>query len=304
MSAPISWDLIPMFIVLAEELQLGAAARRLGISRQTLSRNIDRLESQLGAQVVVRTTRRVELTRAGTTLRDHAIAIERAMARAVAQVRVDQREHTLTIGASTDLPSYWYAALQEWISERGAPTLFERRGSDDALHLVRAGSLDLALVIGDSQEPGVEVVGHEPTVVVFPADHPAAGRALIRRGDLRDLLIAASESLDPALRLRLVERVHGDPSLPHVVAPPIGTITQGLIQAVRTQGAATLILERAVPLIDTDGLAVLPLDPPIAAPVVLVGAAAAPADAFRGLAAHLRTAGCPPSSVRDRFSVA
>jgi DNA-binding transcriptional LysR family regulator len=287
-SAPISWELIPMFLVLAEELQLGTAAKRLGISRQTLSRNISRLESQLGVPVVVRTTRRVELTRAGTTLRDHAIAIERAMARAVAQVRVDQHEHTLTIAVSIDLPSYWYNTVQGWITERGAPTLLERRGSDDALHLVRAGSLDLALVIGGSQEAGAEVVGYEPTVVVFPGDHSAAAGESIRQGDLRGLVFAASEGMEPASRHRLVEHVHGDPSLPHVVAPRIGTVSQGLVQAVRDQGVATLVLERNIEGIDTTGLAVLPLDPPVPAPVVLLGAPGSPGEALVSLAAHLR----------------
>lgn len=290
MSAPISWDLIPMFLVLAEEMQLGAAARRLGVSRQTLSRNINRLESELGTRVVVRTTRRVELTRAGTTLRDHAIAIEQAMARAVAQVRVEQHERTLTIGVSIDLPSRWYDAAQDWISERGEPTRLERRSSDDALHLVRAGSLDLVLTIGGVEEVGAAVVGYEPTVVVFPGDHPAAGRESIRQGELRDLLFAASDALEPDLRHRLVERVQGDSSLPHVVVPRIGTITQGLVQAVRTQGAATLVLRRSVEAIDTDGLAVLPLDPPVLAPIVLIGATASPAEAFDGLAEHLRRA--------------
>lgn len=301
MSAPISWELIPMFLVLAEELQLGAAAKRLGISRQTLSRNISRLESQLGTRLVVRTTRRVELTRAGTTLRDHAIAIEGAMARAVAQVRVDQHEHTLTIAVSIDLPSYWYKTVQDWISERGAPTLLERRGSDDALHLVRAGSLDLALVIGGGEDAGAEVVGYEPTVVVFPGDHPAAAGESIHQGDLRGLVIAASDALDPARRNRLVEHVHGDPSLPYVVAPPVGTISQGLVQAVRTQGTATLVLERSIDAIDTTGLAVLPLEPPVPAPVVLLGAPGSSGEAFVSLAAHLRGPEYSSSPVRDRF---
>jgi LysR family transcriptional regulator, benzoate and cis,cis-muconate-responsive activator of ben and cat genes len=300
-SAPISWELIPMFLVLAEELQLGMAAKRLGISRQTLSRNISRLESELGTRVVVRTTRRVELTRAGTTLRDHAIAIEGAMARAVAQVRVDQHEHTLTIAVSIDLPSYWYNTVQSWITERGAPTLLERRGSDDALHLVRAGSLDLALMIGGSEEAGAEVVGYEPTVVVFPGDHPAAAGESIHQGDLRGLVFAASDALEPALRHRLVERVHGDPSLPHVVAPRIGTISQGLVHAVRTQGTATLVLERSIEAIDTTGLAVLPLEPPVPAPVVLIGAPVSSGEAFDSLAERLRDPEHSSSPVRDRF---
>jgi DNA-binding transcriptional LysR family regulator len=287
---PISWDLIPMFLAVAEELQLGSAARRLGISRQTLSRNINRLEQELGTPVLVRSTRRVELTRAGATLRDHALAIEQAMARAVAQARVDHLDHTLTIGVSTDLITPWYDSVQRWISERGTPAALERRGSDDALHLVRAGSLDLALLIGGPEEPGAVVVGREPLVVVFPAEHPAATQDAVRQGDLSALLIAVSDSLEVPYRHRIVERLQGDPSLPYVVAPRVGTSAPGLVQTVRAQGAATVLLARGLDEVDTTGLAVLPLDPPLTAPVLLIPRPRLAPETFEDLADHLREA--------------
>jgi DNA-binding transcriptional LysR family regulator len=293
---PISWDLIPMFLAVAEELQLGSAAKRLGISRQTLSRNINRLEQELGTPVLVRSTRRVELTRAGATLRDHAVAIEQAMTRAVAQARVDHHDRILTIGVSTDLTANWYDAVRRWVSDRGSPAALERRGSDDALLLVRSGSLDLALVISGAEEPGAIVVGREPLVVVFPADHPAAGQDAIRQGDLSGLLVAVSDSLEVPYRHRIVERLQGDPSLPYVVAPRVGTSAPGLVQAVRAQGAATVLLAHGLDEIDTGGLAVLPFDPPLTAPVILVPGPRMAPETFDDLADHLR----PP--LRDRVS--
>lgn len=285
-----------MFLAVAEELQLGSAARRLGISRQTLSRNINRLEQELGTPVLVRSTRRVELTRAGATLRDHALAIEQAMARAVAQARVDHHDQVLTIGVSTDLPAHWYDAVQRWISDRGSPAALERRGSDDALLLVRAGSLDLALVISGAEEPRAVVVGREPLVVVFPDDHSAADQDTIRQGDLHGLLVAVSDSLEVPYRHRIVERLQGDPSLPYVVAPRVGTSAPGLVQAVRAQGAATVLLARGIDEVDTTGLAVLPFDPPLTAPVILVPRPQMAPETFDDLAEHLH----PP--LRDRVS--
>lgn len=60
------------FVEVAEAGGISSAARRLGISKSIVSRRLLRLEGELGALLVARTTRGAALTEAGVIFREHA----------------------------------------------------------------------------------------------------------------------------------------------------------------------------------------------------------------------------------------
>ena len=60
------------FIAVSTLGSFSAAARRLNITQPSVSGRVQRLEASLGIKLLVRTTRKVELTRRGTLLRAQA----------------------------------------------------------------------------------------------------------------------------------------------------------------------------------------------------------------------------------------
>ncbi len=83
------------FIAVAEELHFGRAAARLHIAQPPLSQQIRRLEEELQAPLLRRTSRHVELTSAGRMFLQEARAV---VAQADRAVRIAQRASRGEIG--------------------------------------------------------------------------------------------------------------------------------------------------------------------------------------------------------------
>jgi DNA-binding transcriptional LysR family regulator len=71
----IDTDDLRTFLEVAEAGGVTPAGRRLGLSKSIVSRQLTRLESALGAQLLSRTTRGAVLTEAGATFREHAARV-------------------------------------------------------------------------------------------------------------------------------------------------------------------------------------------------------------------------------------
>lgn len=92
------------FSVLAQTLSFSRAAQALFLSQSTLSKHIQRMEEELGAQLLVHSTHAVSLTEAGRLLARQADGIIRRCSRAQRQLRRGDRldggaaEHRLLDG--------------------------------------------------------------------------------------------------------------------------------------------------------------------------------------------------------------
>jgi DNA-binding transcriptional LysR family regulator len=66
---------VRVFLEVADAGGVSAAARRLGVSKSVVSRQLARVEQALGVQLLSRTTNGAALTEAGATFREHAARI-------------------------------------------------------------------------------------------------------------------------------------------------------------------------------------------------------------------------------------
>jgi DNA-binding transcriptional LysR family regulator len=99
------YELLPVFIAVADSGSFTKAARKLGIGKATVSRAIAELERRLGAELLHRTTRAVSLSTAGLALYERTAAHVTALQQALLKVpeRAAEPSGVLRITAPHDI---------------------------------------------------------------------------------------------------------------------------------------------------------------------------------------------------------
>ena len=101
--ADLDLRLVRHFTAVAECRHFGRAAAALRIAQPSLSRQIRRLEQQLGARLLDRTPQGTRLTEAGEVFLPQAKALLRTAAQAAARTRAAAQPSRITIGYTTNL---------------------------------------------------------------------------------------------------------------------------------------------------------------------------------------------------------
>jgi DNA-binding transcriptional LysR family regulator len=179
--------LVRYFTVLAERRHFGRAAAALLVAQPSLSRQIGRLERQLGARLLDRTPRGTQLTEAGEVFLPKAKALLRSAAQAAAAARAATQPRRITIGYT--------------VSIIVTPAVRDlRRQHPDAdvqtLHLdwnePREALLDHRVDAAVTRLPirtdglHVTILYDEPRLLLVPLDHRLAGKESVTLGDIAD----------------------------------------------------------------------------------------------------------------------
>jgi len=179
------------FVAVAEEGSLTVAAeRRLHTAQPSLSRQIRDLEYEVGAQLMIRSARGIELTAAGRAFLDHArLALAQVdAARDAARRAAQPAKLSFALGFLTGKEIDWLPEAIRLLRDELPNieiTVSSQYSPDLADALVR-GKLDLAFLRRETRATDLmfEVVATEPFVVVLPSDHRLASYEAINPHDM------------------------------------------------------------------------------------------------------------------------
>jgi DNA-binding transcriptional LysR family regulator len=181
------------FVAVAEHSSFSRAAEELHLAQPAVSQQIKRLERDVGADLLSRSTRRVHLTPAGERLLPRAVAILADVDRAQDEIRMLQSglAGSVAIGfvgtATYDLLPRVARSVREQLPGV-ALELFGERLSPMLIDDLHGRRLDIALLRDPSPDPGLTIrpLRSERLVAVLPADHPLAERDRISLAALSD----------------------------------------------------------------------------------------------------------------------
>lgn len=268
--------LLRYFVAVAEERHFGRAAERLHMAQPPLSQAIRNLEAEVGARLLHRTTRRVELTDAGRAYLMRARAILEEVDTAADEAR---RVAAGSVGhlAIGCVGSATYSLLPT-LSRRLADELpgvdFSFRGEmlvPDQVDAVHAGAIDIALLRPPVADPTVTVapLRKDRLVVALPADSALAGRRQVRVSDLAgvDLIVHSADrrSVMYDVVLGLLRDAGVQPRIRHEVGE-----TSTLITLV-AGGLGAAVVPEPVTALALEGVTYLPLVRPATTVELAVG---------------------------------
>jgi LysR family hca operon transcriptional activator len=185
------------FIAVAEEKSITVAAtRRLRTAQPSLSRQLRELETEVGARLLTRSARGIELTAAGRTFLDHArLALAQVEAAAAAARRAAHpEERTLALGFLSGCEPEWLPATMHVLREE-LPTIevtISSKHSPQLAEGLATGKLDAAFLRPEERYPDL--------IFVLPSDHRLASREAIAPKDLVGETFIGMADQAPVLR--------------------------------------------------------------------------------------------------------
>lgn len=181
------------FVAVAEEGHFGRAAARLHMTQPPLSRQIQKLERDLGTDLFTRHPRGVDLTPAGTAFLDECRSLLHRAEQAPARVRLiaEGRVGRVRIGYTATSAHNTLGALLTRITEHapGVEVELHELVSRQQVAALRDGSIDLGLARPPFRFAGVEsqLIHAESLSVALEAHHPLAVRGTpVSSTDLRN----------------------------------------------------------------------------------------------------------------------
>lgn len=287
------------FIAVAEEGHITRAALRLGIQQPPLSQQIKALEAEVGATLLVRLPRGVELTEAGRVFLGEARAVLDHVGHAIeaAQRTARGEQGKLAVGFTGSAAFHpLIPAVVRAFREQSphVDLLLEESRTGDLIEALQHDQLDLAFIrvpVGDTTGLALEKLLDERMLLALPVNHP-----LLRGGKRKRIALAelAEETFilyrrpsGPGLYDAIIAACKAAGFSPHIgQEAPRMVSTLSFVAA----GLGVSIVPETMRRLNTEGIAYLPLADAVGpvAPLLLAWREAHVSGAMQNLIAQVR----------------
>jgi len=179
------------FISIAERGSFRAAASHLNLSQTALSHRIRKLEESLGTPLLLRTTRQVSLTAAGTALLPRARRIFEDIGSALDEVRVEMREadDQVAVGVLPTIAAHCMPHVIAAFAKRhpGIGVRVHDNSASEIADKVQSGEAEFGVTIVAANRWDLELkpVVKEPFVLVSHRNMPLARAASLTWAQLQ-----------------------------------------------------------------------------------------------------------------------
>lgn len=185
---------LEVFLAVAEQGSMRAAAEQMYISQPTVSGVIADLEREFAVRLFERLGRKLYITPEGERLAGYARRMLSLGGEIVRQMGAAESALPLRIGATVTVGTCVIGNLLRRLPELQAQVLVDNTGAIEQMLL--RNELDVALVEGGmrSEDLLVSPVMHDEICLICPADHLLAQRASIMLEDLADQKLILREA--------------------------------------------------------------------------------------------------------------
>jgi LysR family hca operon transcriptional activator len=195
------------FVAVAEAGSLTVAAeQKLHTSQPSLSRQIRDLEEEVGAQLLRRSARGIELTPAGRAFLDHARSVLAQVEAAAEAARraAHPAKPCFAMGFLTGHELTWMPEALQILHDElpNIDVIISSQYSPQLASALVKGTVDAAFLRREQNAPDLvfHLLVKEPLVVVLPRDHRLAACKAISPGDLEGETFVTVSDTAPVLR--------------------------------------------------------------------------------------------------------
>nr|WP_174435053.1 LysR family transcriptional regulator [Nocardia jiangxiensis] len=259
--------LVRYFTVVAEHGNFGRAAATLHLAQPSLSRQIQRLEHQLGVRLLDRTPQGSSLTDAGQVFLTHARALLHTADQAQRAAEAAASPHAITIGYSEGLVIT--PAVQALRARHPDARIRTRHLDWNATHALPERRVDVLITRRPLPFPTdglhVRTLYREPRVLVVPVTHRLAGKDSADLDELADEQLVAC---DKTPTIWSAPRAVGDRPAPP--APALEDSFEDKLELIATGHCIAVLPAGDHRATNRDDIALVPLDGIEPCEVVLV----------------------------------